>query len=98
MLQDEQCMALFSHMFVTTAVDDRVELKIDVNNAAKAVLKKFSTTMDSRPSIDNHEDIEIYTSKYYFNVLKVVSHWKRRMSRKKYESGMDTRLDCKSPE
>lgn len=41
MQKDEQCLALFERMFVTTDVDDNVELKMDVQKAARKCLKKF---------------------------------------------------------
>jgi len=59
-------------------VDDRVELKIDINKAAKVVLKRFSTTMDYRPNPNDPDDdhVELWTTKHFHNASKIIYHWR----------------------
>jgi len=63
-------------------VDKRVELKIDLDNAAKAVAKKYTTTMDYHSGEGISPDkLEIYTSKHMYNAEKIVYYWRRRKER-----------------
>lgn len=86
MHRDEQCLAVFSKMFVTTNVDEKVELKIDVTKAAKNVLKKHKNSMDARMSLDRHNDVDLYTSKHMFSALKVMWQWRKWIHEGKLES------------
>lgn len=45
---DHTCLAFLEEMFITKSVDKRIELKIDVDNAAKQVLKKHRKSIDDR--------------------------------------------------
>jgi len=60
-------------MFVTTDVDERVELKINVTSAALVVHKKYKT-IDNRINHSDNGEIDIYTSKQMFCALKIANH------------------------
>jgi len=80
-------------MFVTKSVDDRVMLKIDVNAAAKNVLKRFSShTMSAREC--KHHGLEVFTSKHLYNAMKIRTAWKFFQDRKQQrKEGVEDQVD-----
>lgn len=81
---DEQCLTIFERMFVSVAVEDKVELKKDVARAARKVLGEFAQGFDlsERSALgDALAELQLYTSKHLVLARRISNHWRRLISR-----------------
>jgi len=76
MHRDPVCLAFLEDMFITNSVDKRIELKMDVDIAAKKVLKKHRKSIDDRKSLKNKDEIDIFTSKHIYGATKITRYAK----------------------